>query len=83
MSVENLKEYARRCATEPELCAVARELGASDIEGHIRHAAGLGLDWTMNDMVAFRKEVIDAEHGFDGLTEEEMEQIAARSPPPP
>ena len=76
MSVENLKEYARRCATEPVLRAAARELGPSDIEGHVRHAAGLGLDWTMNDMIAFRKEVIGAEDGFDGLTEQEMEQIA-------
>ena len=76
MSVENLKEYARRCATEPELRAVARELGASDVDGHVRHAADLGLDWTMTDMIAFRKEVIDAEEGFDGLTEEDMEQIA-------
>ena len=76
MSLENLKEYARRCATEPELRAVARELGASDLEGHIRQAAGLGLDWTMDDMNAFRKEVFDAEDGFDGLTDEELEEIA-------
>ena len=74
MSVENLKEYARRCATEPELRAVARELGASDLEGHVRHAASLGLDWTMDDMVAFRKEMLDAEDGSGSLTEEELEQ---------
>ncbi len=76
MSVEDLKEYARRCATEPELRAAARELGASDIEGHVRHAAGLGLDWTMDDMAAFRKEVLDAEGDFDSLSEEELEQVA-------
>ena len=76
MSVENLKEYARRCATEPELRAAAIELGILDVEGHIRHAASLDLDWTMDDMIAFRKEVIESEDGFDYLTEEELEQIA-------
>ncbi len=76
MSVENLKEYARRCAAEPELRDSAKALGASDIGGHIQHAADLGLDWTEDDMIAFRKEVLDAEGDFDSLTEEELEQIA-------
>ena len=76
MSIENLKEYARRCAAEPELRDSARALGASDIGSHIEHAANLGLDWTEDDMVAFRKEVLDAEGDFDSLSEEELEQIA-------
>ncbi len=76
MSVANLKEYARRCATEPELCARAKAIGTTDIEEHMRHADGLGLDWTMDDMAAFRKEVLDAEGDFDSLSEEELEQIA-------
>ena len=76
MSVENLKEYARRCAVEPELRATARDLGGTDMKGHVRHAASLGLDWTMDDMIAFRKEVLDADGDFDGLTEEELERVA-------
>ena len=76
MSIENLKEYARRCATEPELRARAKALGLSDIEGHIREAGSLGLDWTSDDLDAFRKEVIDAEGDLDDLSEEELEQVA-------
>ena len=79
MSVENLKEYARRCAEEPELRAKAKALGVSDVEGHMREAGSLGLHWTMDDMVALRKEVadaVDAEGELDGLSEEELEQVA-------
>ena len=75
MSVENLKEYARRCAEEPELRAKAKALGVSDVEGHMREAGSLGLHWTMDDMVALRKELVDAE-GEGDLSEEELEQIA-------
>ncbi|MCY4431907.1 MAG: hypothetical protein OXC11_16160 [Rhodospirillales bacterium] len=76
MSLENLKEYARRCAPEPDLRAEAKALGTSDIDGHIRHAGNLGLDWTAQDMVAFRKEVIDAGGDLEDLSEEELEQVA-------
>ncbi|MCY4431906.1 MAG: Nif11-like leader peptide family RiPP precursor [Rhodospirillales bacterium] len=76
MSLDNLKEYARRCATEPELRAQAKALGTSDIDGHIRHAGSLGLDWTAEDMVTFRKEVIDAGGELEELSEEELEQVA-------
>ena len=76
MSIENLKEYARRCATEPELRARAKALGMGDAEGHMREAAALGLDWTMDDMVAFRKEVLDDENVASELSEEDLEQIA-------
>ena len=75
MSLENLKEYARRCASEPELRARAKDIGVSDIEEHMRHAGSLGLDWTMDDMLAFRKEVVDAE-GDQDLSEEELEKVA-------
>ena len=75
MSVENLKEYARRCASDPELRTRAKEIGVSDVEEHMRHAGSLGLDWTMDDMFAFRKEVVDAE-GDQDLSEEELEQVA-------
>ena len=76
MSLENLKEYARRCASEPELRARAKEIGASDAEEHMRHASSLGLDWTMDDMFAFRKEVVDAEGEIEELSEEDLEKIA-------
>ncbi len=76
MSVENLKEYARRCTAEPELRAKAKEIGLSDMEGHIRHAESLGLDWTLDDMAAFRKEVIDAEGDLEDLSEEDLGRIA-------
>ena len=76
MSVENLKEYARRCATEPELRDKARALGVTDMEQYILHAKSLGLEWTANDMVAFRKEVLDAAGGIEDLTEEELAEIA-------
>ena len=76
MSVENLKEYARRCATDPELLAKAKAFGLMDMEEHMRQAGSLGLDWTMDDMVALRKEVIDTEGDIGDLGEEELEQIA-------
>lgn len=76
MSVENLKEYARRCAAEPELRVKAKEFGFRNIDEHIRHAGSLDLDWTPSDLVAFRKEVIDAEGDLEDLDEEELEQIA-------
>jgi len=60
MSVENLKEYARRCASEPELRARAKEIGVADVDEHMRHAESLGLDWTRNDIAAFRRQKIDA-----------------------
>ena len=75
MSVENLKEYARRCATEPELRARAKALGMADTEGHMREAVALGLDWTMDDLTAFRKEVVDDE-SLNELSAEDLEQIA-------
>ena len=75
MSVENLKEYARRCASEPELRTKAKEIGLRDMDEHIRHAESLGLAWTLNDMVTFRKEAIDAEGDLEDLSEEDLEQV--------
>lgn len=76
MSVENLKEYARRCANEPELREKAKAIGMTDWEEHVRHAESLGLDWTSADVAAFRKELIDADDDFTDLSEEELEQVA-------
>jgi lactobin A/cerein 7B family class IIb bacteriocin len=72
MSVENLKEYARRCAADPFLREKAKALGASNVDGQIGHATLLGLPWARADLDAFRKEMeADGE-----LTEEELEQVA-------
>ena len=76
MSVENLKEYARRCAQEPELRARAREFGIKDLDAHQELAASLGLDWTMDDMAAFRKEVAAETTGVEELDEEDLDQVA-------
>ena len=77
MSVENLKEYARRCATEPDLLAAAKTIGMTDVEEHMRQAGDLGLDWTRDDLVAFRRELTgDESDDLTDLTEEELEQIA-------
>lgn len=79
MSVENLKEYARRCATEPELRERAKAIGVrtmGDLEKHMEHASALGLEWNEHDMAAFRKEVVDADGDYEDLTEEELEQVA-------
>ena len=44
MSLENLKEYASRCATDPDLLVAAKSIGIADIEEHIRHAGAWA--WT-------------------------------------
>ena len=77
MSVENLKEYARRCATDPELRAAARDIGMADMDEHMRHAESMGLAWGRGDLVAFQKEIIDPDGGIVDLSEEELEQVAA------
>ena len=75
MSVENLKEYARRCAADPELRAVAKDIGLGDVDEHMRHAGSMGLDWDKDDLVVFRKELGDGED-LEDLSEDELEQIA-------
>ena len=76
MSVSNLKEYARRCATESELREKARAFGLFNMEEHISLAESLGLDWSMDDMAAFRKEVVEAEGELEDLSEVELQEIA-------
>ena len=76
MSLENLKEYAQRCANEPELRETVKTIGMTDLEGQMRYAESLGLEWTMDDMAALRKEVTSSEDGLEDLSEEELEQIA-------
>ena len=76
MSLANLKEYAMRCANEPELREKAKSIGMMDVDEHMRHAESLGLDWTMTDMAAFRREVVDAEDDLSDLSEDELEMIA-------
>lgn len=76
MSMQNLKEYASRCAAEPELREKAKAIGMEDIEEHIRLSSSMGLDWDYSDMQAFRKEIVDASENLEDLSEEELEQVA-------
>ena len=48
----------------------------ADMDEHMRHAESLGLAWDRDDMVAFRKEMIDDEEELVDLTEEELERVA-------
>lgn len=77
MSLENLKEYARLCATDPGYYARSKEIGLADMDQHMEEARRGGLDWTMADLVAFRKELLDTEGDLEDLTEEELEMVAA------
>ena len=76
MSVSNLKEYARRCASESGLRERARAFGLDNVEAHISLAKSLDLDWSMDDMVAFRKEMVNAEGDLEDLSEEELQAVA-------
>ena len=76
MSIENLKEYTRRCATEEDLRMRAKEIGMSDLDSHMSLAGSLGLEWSMDDMVAFRKELLDLDEDLGPLDEEELQRIA-------
>ena len=82
MSLENLKEYARRCATQPEMLEAAREIGIHDVGKHMSHAESLGLEWDKSDWLAFRDEVVDIkdkaqrESDLEDLSEEELELVA-------
>ena len=74
MSVENLKEYARRCATEPEMRQAAKDIGLQDIDQHIGIAESLGLEWDRRDLADFRKELTEGDELSD-VDEEELEKI--------
>jgi len=76
MSVENLKEYARRCGSEPELREKAKAIGIENLEEHISLASSMGLDWSWSDVKVFQKELGDAQEGLEDLSEEELEQVA-------
>lgn len=68
MSVEDLKEYARRCASDPDLRAKAKEIGATNLDAQIEHSASMGLNWTKEDMAVFQEELqADGELGEDDL----------------
>lgn len=75
MSIENIKEYARRCASEPELREKAAAIG-DDFPAHMRLAGSLGLPWTMADATAFRREMVDASDEISDLSEDDLEEIA-------
>jgi predicted ribosomally synthesized peptide with nif11-like leader len=72
MSIENLKEYARRCAADPDLRDKAKSIGATNVPGQIEHAESMGLHWTASDLVEFQKEM----QAEGELSEEDLEQVA-------
>lgn len=72
MSVENLKEYARRCAADPDLRAKAKAIGMTNLDGQIVNAQSLGLDWTKDDFAGFTKEM----QAEGELSEEDLENVA-------
>lgn len=81
MSVENLKEYALRCARDPEMLKAAKEIGMQDLEEHMNRSKSIGLEWDQADWASFRDEVIDlkSKSGLDGvedLSEEDLEMVA-------
>lgn len=76
MSVSNLREYARRCATESELRETARGFGLDNVGAHMDLAKSIDLEWSMQDMDAFRREMVDAEGELQNLTEEELQEVA-------
>jgi hypothetical protein len=72
MSLDALKEYGRRCATDPALARRAKEIGIGNVQGQIEHARTLGLNWTQDDMAALARETgAGAE-----LSEEQLERVA-------
>jgi hypothetical protein len=72
MSVDALKEYGRRCATDPALARRAKEIGIDNVQGQIEHARSLGLNWTTDDMAALARETgAGAE-----LSEAQLERVA-------
>ena len=72
MSVENIKEYARRCAADPDLRAKAKAIGMTNLDGQIVNAKSLGLDWTKEDFADFTKEM----QAEGELSEEDLENVA-------
>ncbi len=82
MSVENLKEYAKRCANDPQTLQAAKEFGIHDIEKHIGLSESLGLKWDMDDWSKFQHEVTEnltneeMEVDMEELNEEELELVA-------
>ena len=76
MSVSNLREYARRCATESDVRERARTLGLDNVEAHMDLAKSMDLEWSMSDMVDFQKEMVDAEGDLQDLSEEELQEVA-------
>ncbi len=72
MSVENLKEYARRCAADPELREKAKSIGATNVDEQIAHSKSMGLVWTREDINEFNKEM----QAEGELSEEDLEDVA-------
>jgi predicted ribosomally synthesized peptide with nif11-like leader len=70
MSVENLKEYGKKVAHDPDLLAKAQEVGLENIEGQMVLAKSLNLEFSMDDMEALGREVSSE------MTEDQLELVA-------
>jgi lactobin A/cerein 7B family class IIb bacteriocin len=74
MSIGDVKKYAELCTGNEEARKKAKDIGLSDIDGHIAHAKSLGLTISREDFEALAKEA-----GVDGkneLSEEDLKKVA-------
>jgi predicted ribosomally synthesized peptide with nif11-like leader len=72
MSLENLKEYGRRAATDDTVKARAKAIGLQDMSRHMEYASSLGLDFDQDDVNALAKEA----QGSEELSEDQLETVA-------
>ena len=74
MSIEDLKEYGRRCQEEAELKAKVQAIGVGmdHFDAHVAHAKSLGLDISVADL-----EALSAEAGYNmELSDDALEDVA-------
>ena len=76
MSIENLKEYMQLCIDDPKLRAQAGSIGLYDLAPHIEASEKLGLSWTIEDMLALRKELLEGGEDLEDIGVDELEEVA-------
>lgn len=77
MSIENLKEYERRCVSDADVREKAKAIGGSDLEGHMQFSESLGLSWTKADIAAYRKERVSSDEDFEEeLSADDLELVS-------
>lgn len=73
MSVADFKKYGQMIAEQPEVRAKAKEIGLGDVDGQIKYAKTLGLEFTQDDLA---KAVKEASASSKELSEEQLEKVA-------